>query len=165
MGNISSFHIDPSKANNCEHNDRTHKPTYLKGTSFECNRSCDDARILYNALLNKAVYNYTKRTNQKPQFNEENLRWSAVVNIKSDTTMQDLEKLSDFLNKKYGMTCEEMETNAVAQICQNADLPFIGIRVLSDNITINDDYAPKSATIAQDFVLLVVEDYIKAIKK
>lgn len=70
-----------------------------------------------------------------------------------------------FLHEKYGMVCEEMETNAVAQICQNAGLPFIGIRVLSDNITVNDDYAPKSATIAQDFVLLVVEDYIKEIRK
>ena len=108
MGNISSIHIEKSKENNCEHNDRTHKPSYLKGTSFECNRSCYDARILYNALLNKAVYNYTKRTNQKPQFKEENLRWSAVVNIKSDTTMQDLEKLSDFLNKKYGWQCYQI---------------------------------------------------------
>ena len=108
MGNISSIHFEKSKENNVEHNDRTHKPSYLKGTSFECNRSCDDARILYNALLNKAVYNYTKRTNQKPQFKEENLRWSAVVNIKSDTTMQDLEKLSDFLNKKYGWQCYQI---------------------------------------------------------
>jgi len=108
MGNISSIHIEKSKENNVEHNDRTHKPSYLKGTSFECNRSCYDARILYNALLNKAVYNYTKRTNQKPQFKEENLRWSAVVNIKSDTTMQDLEKLSDFLNKKYGWQCYQI---------------------------------------------------------
>lgn len=71
----------------------------------------------------------------------------------------------DFLHEKYGTVCEEMETVAVAQICQNAGLPFIGIRVLSDNITINDDYAPRSATVAQDFVLLVVEDYIKAIRK
>lgn len=108
MGNISSIHFEKSKDNNVEHNDRTHKPSYLKGTSFECNRSCDDARILYNALFNKAVYNYTKRTNQKPQFKEENLRWSAVVNIKSDTTMQDLEKLSDFLNKKYGWQCYQI---------------------------------------------------------
>ena len=108
MGNISSIHFEKSKENNVEHNDRTHKPSYLKGTSFECNRSCDDARILYNELLNKAVYNYTKRTNQKPQFKEENLRWSAVVNIKSDTTMQDLEKLSDFLNKKYGWQCYQI---------------------------------------------------------
>ena len=70
-----------------------------------------------------------------------------------------------FLHEKYGVVCEEMETNAVAQICQNTGLPFIGIRVLSDNITVNDDYAPNSATIAQDFVLLVVEDYIKTLRK
>ncbi len=70
-----------------------------------------------------------------------------------------------FLHEKYGTTCEEMETAAAAQICQNADIPFIGIRVLSDNVTNNDKYIPESATIVQDFVLLVVENYIHDILK
>ena len=54
-----------------------------------------------------------------------------------------------------------METNAAAQVCQNAGVPFIGIRVLSDNITINAKYVPETAKTCQDFVLLVVEDYIR----
>jgi len=65
-----------------------------------------------------------------------------------------------FLNEKYGTSCAEMETVAAAQICQNADIPFIGIRVISDNAMLDDKYDPHSATIAQDFVLLVVENYI-----
>lgn len=66
----------------------------------------------------------------------------------------------NFLNKAYGSSCEEMETNVVAQICQNANVPFIGIRVLSDNILHDDRYVPESAKTCQDFVLLVVESYI-----
>lgn len=67
----------------------------------------------------------------------------------------------NFLHETYGSSCEEMETNAVAQICQNAGLPFIGIRVLSDNITVNHDYIPETGAICQKFVLLVVENYIR----
>ena len=59
-----------------------------------------------------------------------------------------------------------METNIVAQICQNAGVPFIGIRVISNNVTTNNSrYVPESAKIGQDFVLLVVEDYIHDVLK
>ena len=71
----------------------------------------------------------------------------------------------NFLHDKYGSSCEEMETNAAAQICQNAGVPFIGIRVLSDNATISREYVPETAKVAQDFVLLVVEDYIRDVLK
>lgn len=66
-----------------------------------------------------------------------------------------------FLHETYGSSCEEMETNSVAQICQSAGVPFIGIRVLSDNIIHNSDYVPESAVVCQKFILLVVEDYIR----
>lgn len=71
----------------------------------------------------------------------------------------------NFLNKTYGSSCEEMETNAAAQICQNAGVPFIGIRVLSDNILLSDKYEPETAQVAQNFVLLVVESYIRDVLK
>ena len=37
-----------------------------------------------------------------------------------------------YLNEIWGASCEEMETNAVAQICQTYDVPFLGIRILSN---------------------------------
>ena len=70
-----------------------------------------------------------------------------------------------FLHETYGSSCEEMETNAAAQICQNAGVPFIGIRVLSNNITVNKEYVPATGTIAQNFVLLVAERYIRDVLK
>ncbi|MBQ6297086.1 MAG: 5'-methylthioadenosine/S-adenosylhomocysteine nucleosidase [Selenomonadaceae bacterium] len=71
----------------------------------------------------------------------------------------------NFLHEKYGSSCEEMETNVAAQICQNAGIPFIGIRVLSDNVTNSREYVPETAKVAQDFVLLVVENYIRDVLK
>ena len=69
----------------------------------------------------------------------------------------------DMLNKRYGMLCEEMETVAAAQICRNAGVPFIGIRILSDNITIGKEYDPATAVPCQNFVLLVTERYIRTV--
>ena len=79
-----------------------------------------------------------------------------------DAWLQGLDHIK-FLHETYGSTCEEMETNVVAQVCQNAGVPFIGIRVLSDNITTSREYIPETANVAQEFVLLVVEDYIRAV--
>ncbi|MBR4151459.1 MAG: 5'-methylthioadenosine/S-adenosylhomocysteine nucleosidase [Selenomonadaceae bacterium] len=81
-----------------------------------------------------------------------------------NTWLQNIDYIN-FLHETYGSSCEEMETNAVAQICQNADVPFIGIRVLSDNITKSHDYVPETGKICQDFVLLVVEEYIRDLLK
>lgn len=80
----------------------------------------------------------------------------------ADAWLQNIDYIN-FLHETYGSTCEEMETNAVAQVCQNAGVPFIGIRVLSNNITTSNEYNPETANTAQEFVLLVVEDYIRAV--
>ena len=56
-----------------------------------------------------------------------------------------------------------METCAVAQICHTAGIPFVGIRVISNNALTGEDFSVESATVAQNFVLLVVEDYVNKI--
>lgn len=71
----------------------------------------------------------------------------------------------NFLHDKYGSTCVEMETSCAAQICKNAGVPFIGIRVLSDAVLISSDYNSDVAKTAQDFVLLVAEKYISDVLK
>ena len=85
--------------------------------------------------------------------------------IGTSNTWQECVDYINFLHEKYGSSCEEMETNIAAQICQNAGVPFIGIRVLSNNVTNSREYVAESAKICQEFVLLVVEDYISDILK
>ena len=67
----------------------------------------------------------------------------------------------NFLHERYGSSCEDMETHSAAQVCHNAGVPFVGIRILSDNVTTGNDYVPETATTCQKFVLLVVESYIR----
>lgn len=69
----------------------------------------------------------------------------------------------NFLRDKYGVDCEEMETNAVAQMCHTADVPFIGIRIISDNSVTGEPFELATALPCQDFTLLVVERYIRTI--
>lgn len=109
MGEISSIHLQPSKNNNTAHNDRTVSPSYLlKANSLgvECNLGHKDADIYFDYLLNEATKNYTKRTGQKLQ--SKNYKWSAVVNIKESTTMDDLKKLASTLEKEYGWQCYQI---------------------------------------------------------
>ena len=70
----------------------------------------------------------------------------------------------NFLRDKYGVDCEEMETNAAAQICHNAEVPFIGIRVISDNSVIGESFDLSTALNGQDFALIFTDRLIREIK-
>ena len=72
-----------------------------------------------------------------------------------------------FLHKKYGSSCEEMETYAAAQVCRNYGVPFLGIRILSNSEVHGEKFDPATGTACQQYVLAVVEAYAgrKAIKQ
>ena len=134
MGYISSINFEKSIAINCEHNDRTLAPSYLIDTEkgAECNRTAESARALKNQIIAQAKENYTQNTGQK--FQAKSYEWSAVCNIKPETTMQDLEKLAEHFEKKYGFQCyqiaihrDEGHENEQGEIVPNlhAHLEFI----------------------------------------
>ena len=65
-----------------------------------------------------------------------------------------------WLNQHLGTSVEEMETSAAAQIALAYDVPFLGIRVLSNNITNGGHYDPTTSVDCQQFVKEVVEKFI-----
>lgn len=106
MTELSSISLERSKINNVEHVTRKISPTYLlknKSLGVECSLSSHDANRLLFALEDEAIRNYTERTGQRLQ--SKNYKWSAVVNIKETTTMNDLKKLTNYLYEKYGWQC------------------------------------------------------------
>ena len=134
MGQISSINFKKSIPINTEHNDRTLAPNYLidKEKGAECNRNAEKARELKNQIINEAKETYQNQVKQK--FQAKSFEWSAVVNIKPDTTMQDLENLAKHFNDKYGFQCyqiaihrDEGHKNAQGEIeiNQHAHLEFI----------------------------------------
>jgi adenosylhomocysteine nucleosidase len=57
-----------------------------------------------------------------------------------------------------------METASAAQIAALLNVPFLGVRVVSDNITNGGAYDPKTSEACEDFVYQVVKAYIAAVK-
>ncbi|OXS63770.1 adenosylhomocysteine nucleosidase [Bacillus sp. V-88] len=66
-----------------------------------------------------------------------------------------------WFHEKYGTSVEEMEGAAAAQIAGAYDVPFLGIRVLSNNKTNGGAYNPDTAAANQGYVYEVVKEYIK----
>ena len=69
------------------------------------------------------------------------------------------------LNETYGSLAEEMENCSAAQMCKSSSVPFLGIRVISDNSIISPNHYRETAATSQDFVLLVIEKYISDVLK
>lgn len=65
-----------------------------------------------------------------------------------------------WFHRQYGTTVEEMETASAAQIAGFFQIPFLGIRVLSNNITNDGKYDAKTGEACQDYVYDVVKAYI-----
>lgn len=134
MGQISSINFKKSIPINTEHNDRTLAPNYLidKEKGVECNCNAEKARELKNQIINEAKETYQNKVKQK--FQAKSFEWSAVVNIKSDTTMQDLENLAKHFSDKYGFQCYQIaihrdeghkNTQGEIEINQHAHMEFI----------------------------------------
>lgn len=105
----ASIHFKKSIAINAEHNDRLKPPSYLishDDKDYEFNRNSHKAKELKNQIIENAKEAYTKHTGQK--FQAKSYEWSAVCNIKDSTTMQELEKLTEHFQKKYGFQCYQI---------------------------------------------------------
>lgn len=106
MSQISSINFKKSNPIQTQHNDRNLPPNYLIGGAVECNHNYKEALILKNKIIKEAIENYTKKTGQK--FQAKSYEWSAVVNIKPNTTLNDLENLANHFQEKYGFQCYQI---------------------------------------------------------
>ena len=152
MAEISSFNMKPSTDFQVFHNANI-RPSYVIGGELECNRKGYEAKELKEAIVNEAKQTYKQRT--KRAFQSTAYEWSAVVNIKPDTTMQDLERLSKHFNDKYGFQCYQIaihrdeghiDENGERQINHHAHLEFI---TLDKNTGINRQRELKPQTLRQ----------------
>ena len=66
----------------------------------------------------------------------------------------------EFFRERFGTAAEEMETVAAAQMAAMFDVPFLGIRILSNNITNGGAYDAATGDACQVFVTDVVKAYI-----
>ena len=77
----------------------------------------------------------------------------------SDVWNSEIDRIERF-HSQFGTTAEEMETASAAQIAGLFHIPFLGIRVLSNNITNGEAYDPRTGEACQEFVANVVKAYV-----
>ncbi|WP_079478059.1 5'-methylthioadenosine/S-adenosylhomocysteine nucleosidase [Halobacillus salinus] len=65
-----------------------------------------------------------------------------------------------WFHENFGTSVEEMEGAAGAQIAKAYEVPYLGIRTLSNNKTNGGEYNPDTAAANQDYVYEVVKQYI-----
>ena len=130
MCQISSINFKKSVDFQVFHNS-TVRPNYAIGGELIANRKGYEALKLKEQIIENAKEAYIKNTKQK--FQAKSYEWSAVVNIKSDTNMQDLERLAEHFEKKYGFQCYQIAIhrdegyieNGEKHINHHAHLEFI----------------------------------------
>jgi adenosylhomocysteine nucleosidase len=71
----------------------------------------------------------------------------------------------DRFHDQFGTMAEEMETASSAQIAGLFQIPFLGIRVVSNNITNGEAYDTRTGEACQDYVYSVVKAYIEKVKR
>ena len=77
----------------------------------------------------------------------------------SDMWNSELDRIARF-HEAYGTSAEEMEAAAAAQVAELNHVPFLAVRVLSNNITNAEPYRPGVASGCSTYVLAVVRTYL-----
>ncbi len=78
----------------------------------------------------------------------------------SEIWNSELDRIQHF-HDAFGTTVEEMEAASAAQIAGISQIPFLGIRVVSNNITNDGMYDRNAGEACQDYVYQVIKTYIR----
>jgi len=78
----------------------------------------------------------------------------------ADVWNSELDRIERF-HREFGTSVEEMETASAAQVAGSFKIPFLGVRILSNNITTGEIYDRNAGEACQDFVLNVVHAYFQ----
>ena len=105
---ISSGNFKKSTSFQVFHNANI-RPDYAIGGEIICNLNGYEALELKNKIIAEAKEAYEKNKKPKaPSFKAKSYEWSLVVNLKPESTMQDLEKLAQHFSDKYGFQCYQI---------------------------------------------------------
>jgi adenosylhomocysteine nucleosidase len=94
---------------------------------------------------------------QKPSYTKGRVVEGVIGS--SDMWNDELDLIAKY-HAEYGTAAEEMETAPAAQIAKEFAVPFVGIRVISDNVTNGSAYEPKSSEACEEFVYQVIKAYV-----
>jgi adenosylhomocysteine nucleosidase len=82
----------------------------------------------------------------------------------SDMWNDEIDRIARF-HTEFGTSVEEMETASAAQIAKLLNVPFLGIRIVSDNVTNGEAYDPRTGESCEDYVYQVVKAYVATLRR
>ena len=118
----------------------------------------DDAKKLYKSderLLEIAL-------SKKDKY-EHGSVYTGVVGS-ADIWNREKDKLK-FLAEKHNVSCEDMELVAVYAVSQNYNIPAVGIKIMSDNELLGEEYEPAVGSFVQEYTYEVLKELVDNIEK
>ena len=169
MGQISSINFKKSIAINIEHNNRSMPPSYLLvgGKGFESryipfngSKSAAESR---SKIIEACQQAYLRVKKQK--FQARSYLWSAVINIKPDTTIDDIRKAYKMIEKETGFKCYQyaihrdegyIDDGGNVQLNEHAHLEFVSLD-LATGINLQRQLTPAKLRELQTKIAAVLE--------
>lgn len=74
----------------------------------------------------------------------------------ADQWNRGLERIK-FIHERYNTSAEEMETVAAAQVAKAFNIPFMGVRILSNTDIHNEDFNPQTAIWCQEYTIELIK--------
>jgi adenosylhomocysteine nucleosidase len=140
--NINSYRTSNKKENEGSNPNEWELLTFLSG---------EEDRFT-EQLASKDLVELTKSINYK-----DNIYYGRIGS--GDCWNQEIDRIL-FLNKKYHILCEDMESIATYTIANNFNIPIISLKIISDNSLIGEEYNREVGKDMQEYVLIYIEKLI-----
>ena len=118
----------------------------------------DDRRIVQKGNQNLIDFIY----NLKDEYEKGNV-YKGVIGS-ADVWNREKDKLK-YLNDKFNVACEDMESAAIYTVANNYNIPVIGIKIMSDNELLGEEYEPAVARYLQDYFYKVLVELTNNLKE
>lgn len=70
-----------------------------------------------------------------------------------------------YLAEKHQVSCEDMELIAIYTIAKNYNIPAVGIKIMSDNELLGEEYEPAVGKYCQEYTLEVLRELVKNVER
>ena len=99
----SSINFQKSKGHSYDHNFRKDEPNYLLKPADRLENFYWQNEKSAREIFDEELKSYGTKRGKRPTF--ENSHWEAVLNLNKNHTLEDVQKLAEYIEQKFNITC------------------------------------------------------------
>ena len=99
----SSINFQKSKGHSYDHNFRKDEPNYLLKAENRLENFYWQNERTAREIFNDELKEYGAKKGKRPRF--ENSHWEAVLNLNKNHTLEDAQKVAEYIEQKFNITC------------------------------------------------------------